>query len=108
MSFEMQNLPGLVIFGCVLKPTVVNGQTENLIFYHSECSFGTKVLVIIKILSKKRWKQKLRTESGLVINTCLLPVKIKFGHVNIDGRLSNWTRDFLFKEVFKSLKKSNR
>lgn len=32
-------------------------------------------------------------------------MKIKFGHVNIDGRLSNWTSDFLFKEVFKSLKK---
>lgn len=53
MSFEMQNLPGLFIFGCVLKPTVVDGQTENLIFYHSECNFGTKVLAIIKIPSKQ-------------------------------------------------------
>lgn len=35
MSFEMQNLPGHFIFYCVLKPTVVDGQTENLIFYHS-------------------------------------------------------------------------
>lgn len=70
-----------------------------------ECSFGTKVHATIKILSKKQWKQKLRTESGLVINTCQLPVKIKFGHVNIDGRLSNWTCDFLFNKVFKSLKK---
>lgn len=35
MSFEMQNLPGHFIFCCVLKRTVVDGQTENLIFYHS-------------------------------------------------------------------------
>lgn len=35
MSFEMQNLPGHFFFCCVLKPTVVDGQTENLIFYHS-------------------------------------------------------------------------
>lgn len=35
MSFEMQNLPGHFIFCCVLKRTVVDEQTENLIFYHS-------------------------------------------------------------------------
>lgn len=66
MSFAMQTPLRLSIFGCVLKPWAAEGLFQNRKFglffiLVDELSFGTKVFMIVKMLSKKKWKQKLGT-----------------------------------------------
>lgn len=70
ISFAIQNsrkfFSLFFVFGCALKPAAVGGVLKQKLWIFfilvNERYFGAKVFLIIKILSKKWWKQKLGNE----------------------------------------------